>query len=134
MNLLIFCNRRRRRRFLFRKYLFIYFFARARGHNIVPCATLIRYQLPTCEKIIESRILYTRAVSIYYFHNPHVRLPTPYFQIQPPHRIVCYCKPENYYLSLTGGKSALSKHVCVWYRYYIRNYDVLLLTKKKPSK
>lgn len=117
-NLVIFSNRRRRRRFLFRKYLF---FLRSYGYNIVPCAALIRYLLPTCEKIIRlSGLVHTRAVSIY-FHNPHVRLPTPYAQIQPPRRSVCYCKTENYYLFLTGGKSASSKQcVCVTTKYYCK--------------
>lgn len=82
MNSLIFCNRRRHRRFLFRKY-YIFFCARAPGY-IVPCATLIRYlyYLHAKKNSSDSRFLYLRTVFIY-FHNPHVRLPTPYAQIQP---------------------------------------------------
>jgi hypothetical protein len=54
-----FCNRHRR--FLFRKY---YFFC-ARGY-IVPCATLIRYLLPTYEKIIRLSVLvYAHCVYIF---------------------------------------------------------------------
>jgi len=80
MNSLIFCNRRRHRRFLFRKY---YIFFCARGY-IVPCATLIRYLLPTCKKNHPTLGSCICALCLYIFIAPtYLRLPTPYAQIQP---------------------------------------------------